>query len=265
MPDRSGVEPADAGEGGDAARGRDRARPRGRRRSRGQDRCDARADRRTPFARARARRSPSGSTASGRRGGGTISPPWPRPVPTSWSSRRSSPRTTWPWWPGSLPAGTGLEAQIETARGLVEVERIAAAGHGLEALVFGPGDFAASIGVPVLTIGEGSWDYALARIVVAARAFGLQAVDGPYAAIGDLRRAPRLRAPRARARTRRQVGRPSRPDRAGQRGVHAVAGGARARAADPRRRRRGDARGRRHGGQGVAPPRRGARRPGAVG
>jgi citrate lyase subunit beta/citryl-CoA lyase len=87
---------------------------------------------------------------------------------------------------GLLPAGTGLEAQIETARGLVEVERIAAAGHGLEALVFGPGDFAASIGVPVLTIGEGSWDYALARIAVAARAFGLQAVDGPYAAIGDL-------------------------------------------------------------------------------
>jgi citrate lyase subunit beta/citryl-CoA lyase len=87
---------------------------------------------------------------------------------------------------GLLPPTTGIEAQIETARGLVEVERIAAAGHGLEALVFGPGDFGASIGVPVLTIGEGSWDYALARIVVAARAFGLQAVDGPYAAIGDL-------------------------------------------------------------------------------
>ena len=85
-----------------------------------------------------------------------------------------------------VPPGTGIEAQIETARGLVEVERIAAAGHGLEALVFGPGDFGASLGVPVLTIGEGSWDYALARIVVAARAFGLQAVDGPYAAIRDL-------------------------------------------------------------------------------
>jgi citrate lyase subunit beta / citryl-CoA lyase len=85
-----------------------------------------------------------------------------------------------------VPAGTRIEAQIETARGLVEVERIAAAGHGLEALVFGPGDFGASIGVPVLTIGEGSWDYALARIIVAARAFGLQAVDGPYAAIRDL-------------------------------------------------------------------------------
>src|SRR5690348_9433434 len=44
------------------------------------------------------------------------------------------------------------EAQIETARGLVECERIAAAA-GLEALVLGPGDLAASLGVPELTIG----------------------------------------------------------------------------------------------------------------
>jgi citrate lyase subunit beta/citryl-CoA lyase len=85
-----------------------------------------------------------------------------------------------------LPAGVGLEVQIETPRGLVEVERIAAAGHPLEALVFGPGDFAASLGVPVLTIGAGSWEYALARIAVAARAFGLQAVDGPYADLADV-------------------------------------------------------------------------------
>ena len=85
-----------------------------------------------------------------------------------------------------LPAGIGIEAQIETARGLVEVERIADAGGPLEALVFGPGDFAASIGVPVLTIGAGAFDYALARISVAAHAFGLQAVDGPYARLGDL-------------------------------------------------------------------------------
>ena len=81
--------------------------------------------------------------------------------------------------------GVGLEVQIETARGLVEVERIAAAGGPLEALVFGPGDFAASIGVPVLTIGSGASEYALARIAVAARAFGLQPVDGPYAVLGD--------------------------------------------------------------------------------
>src|SRR5579864_2988434 len=84
-----------------------------------------------------------------------------------------------------LPAGIGLEVMVETARGLVEVERIAALGGPLEALVFGPGDFGASLGVPVLTIGDGSWDYALARISVAAHAFGLQAIDGPYAALDD--------------------------------------------------------------------------------
>jgi citrate lyase subunit beta/citryl-CoA lyase len=85
-----------------------------------------------------------------------------------------------------LPDGVGLEVQIETARGLVEVERIAAAGGPLEALVFGPGDFAASLGIPVLTVGAGTFDYALARISVAAHAHGLQAVDGPYADLGDL-------------------------------------------------------------------------------
>jgi citrate lyase subunit beta/citryl-CoA lyase len=96
-----------------------------------------------------------------------------------------------------LPRGIGLEVQIETARGLVEVERIAAYGAPLETLVFGPGDFAASIGVPVLTIGAGASDYALARIVVAARAYGLQPVDGPHAALGE---DPALRASAERAR-----------------------------------------------------------------
>jgi citrate lyase subunit beta / citryl-CoA lyase len=77
------------------------------------------------------------------------------------------------------------EALIETARGLVECERIATA-PGLEALAIGPGDLAASLGVPELTIGGGAHlDYALARIVVAARAFGLAAIDGPYAVLGD--------------------------------------------------------------------------------
>jgi citrate lyase subunit beta/citryl-CoA lyase len=84
-----------------------------------------------------------------------------------------------------LPAGIGLEAQIETARGLTEAERIAGAGDGLEALVFGPADLAASLGVPVLTIGAGVSEYALARVVAAARAHGLQAVDGPHARLGD--------------------------------------------------------------------------------
>jgi citrate lyase subunit beta/citryl-CoA lyase len=84
-----------------------------------------------------------------------------------------------------LPEGVGLEVQIETTRGLVEVEHIAAFGPPLEALVFGPGDFAASLGVPVLTIGAGASEYAMARIAVAARAFGLQLIDGPYAVLDD--------------------------------------------------------------------------------
>jgi citrate lyase subunit beta / citryl-CoA lyase len=77
-----------------------------------------------------------------------------------------------------------LEVQIETASGLVHVEAIAQSPQ-VEALVFGPGDFAASLGVPVLTIGSGASEYAMARIAVTARAFGLQVIDGPYAALGD--------------------------------------------------------------------------------
>jgi len=84
-----------------------------------------------------------------------------------------------------LPAGIGLEAQIETARGLAAVDEIAACGHGLEALVLGPADLAASLGLPVLTIGAGVSDHVLARVVSAARAFGLQAIDGPYGRLGD--------------------------------------------------------------------------------
>jgi citrate lyase subunit beta / citryl-CoA lyase len=92
-------------------------------------------------------------------------------------------------------AGRPLEVQIETALGLVRVEEIAQAPQ-VEALVFGPGDFAASLGVPTLTIGSGASEYAMARIAVAARAFGLQPIDGPYAALDD---EAELRAQAARA------------------------------------------------------------------
>src|SRR5207245_5182715 len=57
--------------------------------------------------------------------------------------------------------------------------------HGMQELVFGPADVVASLGVPVLTIGSGFSDYALARVVAAARASGLQALDGPHARLGD--------------------------------------------------------------------------------
>ncbi len=84
---------------------------------------------------------------------------------------------------GGLPVPA--EAQIETARGLIECERIAAA-PGLEALILGPGDLAASLGVPELTIGEGAHvEHALFRVAVVARAFGLSAIDGPHVVLDD--------------------------------------------------------------------------------
>jgi citrate lyase subunit beta/citryl-CoA lyase len=87
----------------------------------------------------------------------------------------------------------GLELQIETARGLDRVSEIAAASDRSEALIFGPGDFAASMRFPAMTIGGlrpdypgDFWHYFMARIAVAARANGLQAIDGPYVQIKDL-------------------------------------------------------------------------------
>jgi citrate lyase subunit beta / citryl-CoA lyase len=93
-----------------------------------------------------------------------------------------------------LPAGQiGIEAQIEDAAGLAAAGQIAAASSRLEALVFGPADFMASLGMRSLAIGEqpagyaggDAFHYAHMRILVAARAHALQAIDGPFAAIGD--------------------------------------------------------------------------------
>ena len=94
-----------------------------------------------------------------------------------------------------LAAGRiAIEAQIEDAAGLAAVDAIAAASPRLEALVFGPADFMASLGMRSLTVGAQPAGYALGdafhyahmRILVAARANGLQAIDGPFAAIRDL-------------------------------------------------------------------------------
>jgi citrate lyase subunit beta/citryl-CoA lyase len=93
-----------------------------------------------------------------------------------------------------LPEGQiGIEAQIEDAAGLAGVDAIAAASARLEALVFGPADFMASLGMQSLTVGAppeqyrggDAFHYAHLRILVAARANGLQAIDGPFAAIRD--------------------------------------------------------------------------------
>lgn len=92
---------------------------------------------------------------------------------------------------GLEPGGIKIEAQIESAEGLVNVNAIARATGRLTALHFGPGDFAASVRMPQRSIGTmDEWDevypghrlhYAMHSIVVAARAAGLRAVDGPVA------------------------------------------------------------------------------------
>lgn len=101
----------------------------------------------------------------------------------------------------------GIEVLIETAAGISNVEEIARSSQRLEALIFGVGDFALSIGArdqltggpnpryAVLTNPEGRkrrerhwndpWHYALARIVTTCRANGLRAIDGPFADFHD--------------------------------------------------------------------------------
>lgn len=94
---------------------------------------------------------------------------------------------------GLPPGGIALEAQIESAGALARVDRIASACPArLEALVVGPGDLAASLGMPHTTIGDpvpgypgDGWHHVLMAVLVAARANGLQAIDGPYARIRD--------------------------------------------------------------------------------
>jgi citrate lyase beta subunit len=96
---------------------------------------------------------------------------------------------------GMEPGKVKLEAQIETALGVASIDAIARATDRLEALVFGPGDYAASIRMPQTSIGTmDEWDeaypghrmgYVMQRIVVAARVGDLRAVDGPVADYRD--------------------------------------------------------------------------------
>src|SRR5580700_9933780 len=88
---------------------------------------------------------------------------------------------------GFEPGRIGIEAQIENARGLVNVDAIAVASPRLETVVFGPADFMASINMKSLVVGEqppgypaDAYHYILMRILIAARSHGLQAIDGPY-------------------------------------------------------------------------------------
>jgi citrate lyase subunit beta / citryl-CoA lyase len=94
-----------------------------------------------------------------------------------------------------LPVGKiGIEAQIENARGLVNVDAIAGASPRVETIIFGPADFMASINMKSLVVGAlipdygpgDPYHYILMRILMAARMHDLQAIDGPFLQIRDV-------------------------------------------------------------------------------
>lgn len=82
----------------------------------------------------------------------------------------------------------GLEALIEEVEGMQNIDSIARSTDRLECLIFGMGDFSASMGISLdAVIGSNNvypgdmWHYARFRLVMACRAAGLDPVDGPYA------------------------------------------------------------------------------------
>lgn len=94
-----------------------------------------------------------------------------------------------------LPVGRiGIEAQIENALGLTNVNAIAAASSRVETIIFGPADFMASINMKSLVVGEqppgydvgDAYHYILMQILMAARAYDKLAIDGPYLQIRDV-------------------------------------------------------------------------------
>lgn len=92
-----------------------------------------------------------------------------------------------------LDARIGLEVQIETGTGSINMSEMARVTDRLEVLIFGPGDYAANMGIPQLDLGVierrypgHQWHYIMAQIVNTARAVGVDAVDGPYGNFEDV-------------------------------------------------------------------------------
>jgi citrate lyase subunit beta/citryl-CoA lyase len=90
----------------------------------------------------------------------------------------------------------GIEALIETALGCVNIKDIAACSERLEGFVYGSGDYAASVQMPMASIGEldendrlypgHRWHFIMHAVVSAARAYNKRAIDGPFAGIKDV-------------------------------------------------------------------------------
>ncbi|BCI54568.1 CoA ester lyase [Mycolicibacterium litorale] len=93
-----------------------------------------------------------------------------------------------------LPVGRiGIEAQIENAQGLTNIDAIAA-GPRVRALVLGPADLMASLNMRTLVVGEqpegydvgDAYHHILMRILIAARTHGVLAIDGPFLKVRDV-------------------------------------------------------------------------------
>lgn len=85
------------------------------------------------------------------------------------------------------PRRIGIEVLIEEVEAMLHVEEIARASSRLEALIFGHIDYSASQGIDARYAGNDLdaypgdlWHYARNRVVIAARAAGIDAIDGPY-------------------------------------------------------------------------------------
>lgn len=95
---------------------------------------------------------------------------------------------------GKVIGSTGIEVQIEDALGLINVEEIASSSDRIETIILGPGDLLASLNMRTLEVGQqpqgyqegDAYHYVLMKLLVAARAYGRQVIDGPYFAIKDL-------------------------------------------------------------------------------
>lgn len=95
-----------------------------------------------------------------------------------------------------LATPIGIEASIETAEGMERVSEIARASRRIRTLVFGIADYSASVGARIVSIsGHGEneeaiypghrWNFALSRMVMAAKANGALAIDAPYGNFQD--------------------------------------------------------------------------------
>jgi malyl-CoA/(S)-citramalyl-CoA lyase len=86
----------------------------------------------------------------------------------------------------------GIEALIEITLGMANVDAIATSSPRMEAMHFGVADYAASCRARTTNIGGlnpdypgDQWHHGLSRMLVACRAYGLRAIDGPFGDFND--------------------------------------------------------------------------------